>query len=603
MNGYGGKILRVNLSKNSTASKPLDLEFAKAWLGGRGFVAKILYDEVKPGTEPFGENNKVVIAAGPLSGVFLPAGAKTTFASKSPATGGYGDSNMGGHFAPEMKYAGYDVIIIEGIASKPKYLFIEDDRVEIRDAEKYWRKGSIDAEEMLKKDLGEDFQIAVIGPGGENKVKFACISHDFGRQAGRTGIGAVLGSKNLKAIAVKGTKAIPLADRKQVLKVGKEMFMKCFGHSALDEWQECGTSGVVNWVNEIKAFPTRNFQEEYSKDHKKLCGEIMRHLIVTSDKACFGCPMACGKYSHTRKVPGYKHDIRIEGPEYETIALCGANCGFSDIRDVAYANWLCDQLGLDTISTGNIIAFVMECFEKKLLTEKDAGQKISFGDIDSFEYLAKKIASQEGIGKILAQGSRAAAKIIGKNSEKLAMQIKGLEISGYSFRNALAMALAYGTCDVGAHHNRAWAITYDIEVGRKKLKGKPEKVIFLQHARPMFDMLGVCRLQWVELGLDLEYYPRILKAVTGFDYSLEDLLKISEKVWNLTRMFWVREINDGVADLSPRSYDFPPERFYEGGILNKKIYTRLLNRYYRLRGWSKFGIPTKKKLKELGLKT
>ncbi len=596
MNGYGGKILRVNLSKKTSTAEILTPEFAKTWIGGRGFAAKILYDEVKKGTDPLSKDNKVIIAAGPLVGVFLPAGAKTTFASKSPATGGYGDSNMGGHFAPEMKYAGWDVIIIEGAASKPKILVIEDDTVEIRDAQKYWSQGSIDAEEMLKKDLGEDFQIAVIGPGGENMVRFACVSHDFGRQAGRTGIGAVLGSKFLKAIAIKGTKAIPLADRKQVLKLGKEMFRKCFESASLKIWQKYGTPGVVNWANDIGAIPTRNFQEEHSRDHKKLSGEVMRQTIVINDKACFGCPMACGKYSHTKKNTDYKHDVRVEGPEYETIALCGANCGFSDICDVAYANWLCDQLGIDTISAGNIVAFVMECFEKKILTKKEVGKDIKFGDMDSFEWLVKKIASQTGIGKILAQGSREAAKAFGKGAEKFAMQIKGLEISGYSFRNALAMALAYCTCDLGGHHNRAWAITHDLEVGRKTLKGKPEKVIFLQHARPMFDMLGVCRLQWVELGLELKHYPKILKAVTGFNYSEEDLLKISEKIWNLTRMFWVREIKD-----FGKSYDKPPERFYEKGILNKNNYGRLINRYYRLRSWTKNGIPTKKKLKELGL--
>lgn len=603
MNGYGGRILRVNLTSGLVKTEPLDPRFAREWIGGRGFAARLLYDEVKRGANPLGEENKVIIASGPLSGVLVPAGAKVAFAAKSPATGGYGESNMGGHFSPEMKYAGYDVIIIEGTAPQPSYLFIEDDKVEIRNAQKYWGKGCLTSEKMLKSDLGEKFQILTIGPAGENLVRFACISHDFGRQAGRTGIGAVFGSKKLKAIAIKGTEAIPVANVKEATRLGKEMFKQIFDNPALKQWQDYGTPGVVNWANEIEAFPTRNFQSEYFEHHKNLSGQLMRDRIVTSDKACFGCPMSCGKYSHTRKTSKYKYNVWVEGPEYETIALCGGNCALPNIEDVAYANWICDELGIDTISSGAVIAFAMECFEKGIISDKDVGRKIRFGDVDSFAYLAKKIAYQKGIGKILARGTRDASKVFGPEAEKLAMQIKGLEISGYSFRNALAMALAYGTCDVGAHHNRAWAITYDIEVGRQKSEGKAAKVIFLQHVRPMFDMLGTCRLQWVELGFELANYPKILEAVTGFKYSLEELLKFSEKVWNLTRMFWVREIK-GFG----QTYDWPPERFFkvpprkEKIFLTREIYDQLLREYYKLRGWNKNGIPTRKKLRELNLK-
>lgn len=604
MNGYGGKILKVDLTNKESFSVPLSEEIAKNYIGGRGLAAYLLYQLNLKGVSPLGPDNHVIVASGPLAGVLVPAGGKITFASKSPLTDGYGDSNMGGHLAAELKYAGYDAIVINGRAETPSILVIDDDKVEISDGSKYWGKNAIDAEKMLKNDLGEDFQIAVIGPAGENLVRFACISHDFGRQAGRCGIGAVLGSKNLKAICVRGSKSVPLHDIDAVIEKGKEMFGKCAENPETAVWQRLGTPGVTKWVNEIGAFPTRNFQSEWFESHDNLTGPVMRERIVKFDKACFACPMACGKYSHTKKEG--KYDVRVEGPEYETIALCGGNCGLDNIEDVAYANYLLDQLGIDTISGGSVIAFAIECFEKGIITKKmTEGQELKFGDIDSFKWLAEKIVARKGIGAILSLGTKKAAEILGEGSEKFAICVKGNEWSGYGSRWAPAMMLAYLTCDVGAHHNRAWAITWDIEKGRDLIEEKAKRVIYLQHVRPMFDMLGVCRLQWVELGLALEHYPEILKRVTGFDYTLDDLLKISERVWNLTRAFWKREnLKFGRKD------DQPPARFLEeeiptgpskGKKMTQEKIDQLLNDYYKLRGWNKNGIPTKRKLRKLGL--
>lgn len=606
MNGYGGKILFVDLfgKRNSITVFSWGEELAKRYLGGRGLAAHLLYRLNHRGIDPLSSENHVIVASGPLAGVFVPAGGKITFASKSPLTGGYGDSNMGGHLAAELKYAGYDAVVICGRAETSSILVIDDDKVEIRNGEKYWGMGAIDAEKMLKDDLGEDFQIAVIGPAGENLVRFACINHDFGRQAGRTGIGAVLGSKNIKAICVRGSKSIPLYDIDAVIKKGKEMFRACAENPETKIWQRLGTPGVTAWVNEIGAFPTNNFQKEWFEKYKNLTASVMREKIVKFDKACFGCPMACGKYSRVTKPD--KYDVYVEGPEYETIALCGGNCGIDNIKDVAYANYLLDQYGIDTISGGAVIAFAIECFEKGIITrEMTEGKKLKFGNINSLAYLVEKITKQEGIGAILALGTKKAAEILGGGADKLAIQIKGLEQSGYGTRNAPAMMLAYMTCDVGAHHNRAWAITWDIEKGRELLEGKAERVILLQHVRPMFDMLGVCRLQWVELGLALEHYPEILKNVTGFDLTLNDLLKASERVWNLTRAFWKRENPD-----FGRKDDQPPIRFLTepvptGPTAGKKMtqeqIDQLLDRYYELRGWDANGIPTKEKLEELGL--
>ncbi|MBI5360457.1 MAG: aldehyde ferredoxin oxidoreductase family protein [Planctomycetes bacterium] len=603
MFAYGGNILRINLTTGKYALEPVSEKLAREYLGGRGFTAKILYDELKRGIDPLGPENKVVMASGPLAGLCIPAGGKTTFASKSPATGGYGDSNVGGHLASELKYAGYDAIIIEGASPKPVFIYILNDMIEIRDASELWGKGALTAEKILKDKLGDDFQIAIIGPAGENLVKFACVSHDFGRQAGRTGIGAVMGSKKLKAIAIKGTKSIKVKDPKALYEIGKASFQECFKHPSLKIWQDQGTSSVVDWSNKMGSFPTRNFKTGYFAEHKNINGDTMQEKTIVTNKACFGCPMACGKYAKTHQN---NKTYYVEGPEYETAAMIGGDCAITDIFDLSYANWVCDELGLDTISGGNVIAFAIECFEKGIITEKDTnGLKLRFGDIKVFEELAYHIAYRRGIGDILANGARYAAEKFNSDALKIAMQVKGLEISGYESRNAPAMLLAYMTCDIGAHHNRAWAITHDIAAGRDKIEGKAKKVIELQHIRPMFDMLAVCRLPWVELELNLEQYAKFLSIATGENYMLSELLEKSERVWNLTRSFFIREI-EGFG----RKDDMPPARIYEEAVpdgptkdqfMTKAKVEQLLDDYYELRGWNKNGIPTEATLRRLKL--
>jgi aldehyde:ferredoxin oxidoreductase len=602
LNGYGGQVLRVNLSKGSVEKTELDPELARDYLGGRGFAAKVLYSELEKGIDPLSEGNKLVVAAGPLSGLLIPGAGKTTFGAKSPATGGYADSNVGGLFSAEMKYAGYDLFIVEGVSPQPVYLFIDEETVELRDAGAYWGQGAITAETALKKELGDDFQIALIGPGAENLVRFGCICHDFGRQAGRAGVGTVMGSKKLKAIAVRGRKSIPVADVGEFRRVGREMFDVCKASDAWDTWVRLGTAGVNVPSNEWGSFPTRNFQTGHFEDMSKMTGEYMRERIVVTDKACFACPCACGKYSYTKKW-----DVHVEGPEYETAAFLGSDVGVGDIEDVAYANYLCDELGVDTISTGNVIAFATECFEKGIITTEDTdGLALSFGDPEAVFDLIKKIARREGVGDVLADGVRHAAQVFGGGSSDFAMQIKGLEISGYESRDAPAMMLAYMTADVGAHHNRAWAITYDMQVGRDAVTpDKAAKVIELQHIRPLIDCLGACRLQWVELGMPLDYYAPAMKAITGLDRSWEDLTHVAERVWNLTRAFWVRE-QPGFG----RKWDYPPVRWYteptptgpsKGKLVSKENVDKLLDMYYEQRGWDQNGIPTREKLDELGL--
>jgi aldehyde:ferredoxin oxidoreductase len=606
--GYAGTILRVDLSTGKISKDPLPDELVRDYLGGRGFVARLLWDEVPAGAEPYGPENRVIFASGPLAGVFVPAGGKVELGTKSPASNGYGDSNMGGHIAAEMRYAGYDVIIFSGQADKPTYLFIDNERVELRDAAKYWGMGSISGEKQMKTDLGEDFQIALIGPAGENRVNYACVSHDYGRQAGRTGIGGVMGSKNLKAVAVRGNKNISAYDMAKVDELGHWMFKHCAEAPALKEWQDYGTASVTSWVNTIGCFPVKNFSDSFLPGYEVLSGEVMRERIVVTDKSCFGCPMSCGKYSHGKvKTAAGEIEFYVEGPEYETTAVTGANNLITDITQIAYLNFVLDELGLDTISGGSTIAFALECIEKGIITpDQVEGKDLRFGDLESVLWLAEKIAKREGIGDLLADGTRAASRVLGGGSEAFAIQVKGLEMSGYESRNAPAMLLSYMTADIGAAHNRSWAVTHDLAEGREKLEGKAARVVELQHIRPVFDTLGACRLQWVELAMPLEKYAEMFAALTGIPYSWADMEHVAEREFNLTRAFSIRENPD-----YGRQYDMPPARVYTevtpgigpsaGTISSLEAIDYLLDDYYSLRGWTSNGIPTGAKLQALGL--
>ncbi len=627
INGYAGKILRIDLGTQKIIKAPLCRKMCKEFIGGRGFVAKTLYEELPPDIDPLGEDNLFIIATGPLSGHFLPASGKTHFGSKSPATGGYADSNMGGHFGPALKYAGYDMVVLTGKAAIPSYLFIEDDTIEIRSAGTYWGKGSLTCEEEMKKDVGEDFQILTIGPAGEKLVKFACISHDFGRQAGRTGIGAVLGSKNIKAIAVKGTGSIPVFDLEKAYAKGKEAFKKVAQKPGFKGWTPQGTAGITDWVNEVGAFPAKNFSTSHI-DHSHLINgkKVLERLKIT-DKGCYCCPTPCGKYGHTKTTLG---SVYMEGPEFETISLFGGSCMLKSIEEVAYANFLCDELGIDTISGASVAAFAIECFEKKMITKEQIGKKIQFGDFNSIVHLLNLMSLRSNdLGDLLAQGVKTASETIKQGSEKFAIHVKGLEWTGYECRNAPSMMLAYMTADVGAHHNRAWVLGHDV-VGaatnvhdlitaggdgdgncnkrpKAQVSGKNSAgfVIESQHIRPAFDLLGCCRLQMMELGFEVENYAELYSVITGKKITWENLLVISEKVWHLTRMISAREIKD-----FGRNSDYPPARFYEeptpsgpnkGYCIPLEDLDQLLDAYYDARGWDKNGIPTNETLDRVGL--
>ena len=602
MNGYGGSILRVDLAKGTYEKTPTPDALIRDFVGGRGFGAYFLYKEVPAKADPLGPENKVIISCGPLSGLMIPGAGKMDWTTKSPLTGGYASSSLGGMMTAEMKYAGIDSIILSGISPKPVYLFIDDEKIEIRDAANYWGKGAIEVEREMKHTFGEEFQIAVIGPGGENGVLFSSVNHDYGRQAGRGGVGTVLGSKKVKAIVIHGTKSIHVSDLENYRKSGMALYKACKDAEGLKPWQSYGTTIVTSWCDEVGALPTRNFSAGSFEGGKTLYGPVMRDQIVITDKGCFGCPSPCGKYSHMKK-----YNTRVEGPEYETIGMLGSNLGLSNIEDVAEANRLCDDLGIDTISTGSVIGWAIEAYQKGILSKVQTDcMDLSFGNPEIVLQLIHKIAKREGIGALLSEGVKRASIKIGKGSDAFAIQVKGMEQSAYATHSATAMLLAYMTCDVGAHHNRAWAITYDLQVGRDKVvPEKVAKVIWFQNFRPMFDVLGSCRLQWVELSIDRDLYCPALEAITGVHRTWEDLEKVGERIWNLTRMFWIREI-DGFD----RSWDMPAQRFYKDppqtGITKNQItkyedVLKLLDMYYEQRGWNNDGIPSKEKLSTLGL--
>ncbi len=625
--GYAGQTLRIDLSTGVVEKEPLKQEWVDDFIGGRGFTAKILYDENPPQVEPFDPENRFIIAMGPLSGLFLPASGKTHFCTKSPATGGYGDSNMGGHFGVNMKYAGYDVTILTGKAETPSYIFIDNDKVEIRPADQYWGKSSTQVEEAMKEDLGEDFQILTIGQAGERLVNFACISHDFGRQAGRIGIGAVLGSKNIKAIAARGTKSIPVFDPKGLLKKGKETYAACREKPGFTGWTPEGTAGITNWCNDVGALPTRNFKTSNCDYADDINGKAILKELKITDKGCFSCPIPCGKYGLAKTKLG---EVYVEGPEYETLSLLGSNCELSDIHGIAHTNWVCDELGLDTCSAGVVVSFALECYEKGLISKEEMGMDVKWGDLDSIVHILEIISKREGIGDVLALGVQKAAEKIGHDSEKFAIHVKGLEWTGYEARNAPGMMLGYMTADVGAHHARCWVLGSDVAtaVGGNKdatvhdlisggadfnhiPKADHKNVVPLvlksQHLRPAFDILGTCRLQYMEIGLETKYYEELYYYATGKKMDFDkDLLKLSEKIWHLNRMFNKREIPD-----FGRKYDYPPARFTEepipsgpnkGHFVTMEVIEEMLDTYYAARGWDKNGIPTKETLEKHNLK-
>jgi aldehyde:ferredoxin oxidoreductase len=604
-NGLAGTTLRINLAKGTIRRLPTDEALFRRWHGGRGVTSKILYDEVPRDADPLGPKNLLIVNAGIMSGCLIPAGSKIEFGSVSPLSNGAGDSNMGGHLGPALKFAGYDLIIIEDISPKPVYLYIDNDTVELRDASALWGMGSLDSEKKLKLELGEDFEIGTIGPSGENGVAFSCITHDYGRQAGRTGQGAVMGSKRLKALAVRGNRSIKVHDLSALKKQVVDIIQRTKVHPNMAPWQKYGTAFFIQWSNDNGVMPTLNFQTTHYEDVAGIDGDKLIEKCLVTHKACFGCWMNCGKY--TRAVVPGKPPVHLEGPEYETGALCGSNLGMKDIHQVAYINWLLDNQGMDTMSGGGVIAFGMECYQRGLITKGELeGHELRWGSVDDVEHFLDMVVHRRGVGAWFAGGTRRAAAKIGRGSEKFAMQVKGQEMSGYDGRSAPGMLLSYMTADIGAHHNRSWTITVDIAEGRDKVEGRAKIVVYLQHIRPLFDTWCICRLFWGELDITPEEIVESFNHITGWGIDFDGALRTSEMIWNLNRCHYIERNR-----ANGRTFDYPPARSWEDKIpsgpskgmgLSFEQIEQMLDEYYAARGWDDNGNPTRALLEDLGLR-
>ncbi|MGQ9537976.1 MAG: aldehyde ferredoxin oxidoreductase family protein [Candidatus Bathycorpusculaceae bacterium] len=596
MHGWNGKFLRVHLTKQKAAVKEYDAEMAKSFLGGRGFAAKILWDELKPGVDPLSPENRLVFAAGPLTGFALPSSGKLVVAAKSPLTGGYGDGNIGSHAAVQMRRAGYDAIIIEGKAEAPTVLLIQDGITEFIDAKELWGLNTFETEEKLRSIYGPTAGILEIGPAGENLVKFANIVCQKGRGGGRPGMGAVMGSKNLKAVVIIGSGDLPAAYSRDLKELGAEAYREVLTKPNYTFWKRQGTMMTIEWSQENSVLPTHNFNEGVFEDAEAIGGFSMEK-IKSSHRGCPNCNMICGNV--VNDADGKESEL-----DYENVAMLGSNIGVGDLKKVAALNRVADEFGLDTISLGNVIGFAMEASEKKLINEK-----IPWGGYKAAKALIKDIAYRKGLGGILAEGTRFAAEKFGGGSNSWAMHVKGLEVSAYDCHAAPAMALAYATSPIGAHHKDAWVISWEVKTGRERYsEEKVDKIIELQRIRGgFFECATVCRLPWIELGFELEWYPKFLHAATGLEINWDALNSIADRVYTLIRAFWVREYGKNWS----RELDYPPARWFEqpltkgalkGAKLDKAKYEVMLNMYYKKRGWDERGIPTKTTLEKQGLK-
>ena len=593
--GYFGKILHVDMTAGTSRTEPIDDVFIDKYIGGRGFAIKLLWDllvQHDGPIDPLGPDNLLVVAPGPLTGVYLPSSGKNSFASISPATGMYGDSSMGGSFGVEIRQAGYDAVAITGRAKELSYLFIDDERVTILPCPELAQKGNLETEGRIREQHGDhDIRVASIGPAGENLVRYACVTSEWSRNAGRTGIGTVMGSKNLKAIAVRGHQDLPVADLEKVIETSNQAYRELLAHPMMEVWQQRGLMSVIDYANDMGILPTYNFRDTHYDKADRINASVMEAKHKIGNTACFGCPMCCGNINLVKE--GKYAGTVTEGPEYETAAMLGSNVGIDDFGSILRGNHLCDDLGVDTISAGNLIAAIIEGYEKDLLTIDDLdGEPISWGDDERIMEIIEQIARCESIGATLALGSKG---VLARwpQLKPIVLHVKGLEQSAYDCRGASSMALAYGTSDIGAHHARAWTVGKELEAGQDwTAKEKVDLVIYHQHIRSLFDMFGVCRLPWIELGFHEDFYPGLYSQVVGKTYTLPELLERSRHLYDMTRAINVKL---GVS----RADDYPPDRTFvpihsgplAGKACNYEEYDQMLTLFYQTRGWDSEGRP------------
>ena len=571
-------------------------DWARRFLGGRGLAVKMLWEELPPGADPLGPENIIIFAAGPYSGFRVPNSGKLVIAGKSPLTGGYGDGNIGTRAVVEMRRCGLDAVAVRGASDSPVYLYVGEEGAKLLDASHLWGKTSYEVEDWLKEKHGASAGVVTIGPSGENLCRLATVVSQKGRAGGRPGMGAVMGSKKLKALVFKGFKDPEAADPEELARLGKKGFDKIPKYDAYPNWKKVGTMMAADMMQAASALPTRNFREGQFELIENVNGDAV-HRATVVQRGCPNCNMICG--NTILDAEGKESEL-----DYENVTMLGSNIGLGDLAKVGVLNRMCDELGLDTIGAGNAIGFAMECAEKGLLD-----LDIDWGDFEGAKRLLREMAAMEGVGALLGLGTRAAAEKIGGEAPDLAVHVKGLEVSAYNCHHCPGMALSFATSPIGAHHKDAWVISWEINTGNRAGYGpeKADKVIEFQRIRGgLFETLVGCRFPWIELGYELEDYPKYLKAATGIDFTLDELWEMGDRIYALIRAFWVREMGGKWS----RKMDYPPPRWFKhplpkgplaGKHLDEAKYDQLLTYYYEKRGWDERGIPTRETVVRLGL--
>lgn len=595
--GYQGVVLRINLTDKTVKKEALNLEDAVKFIGGRGLATKMFMDEVSPEIDPLSVDNKVIFVTGPLSGTATPTGGRYMVVTKSPLTGTIASSNSGGYWGAELKFAGYDAIIFEGKSDNPVYLNIADDLVEIKDASNLWGKLVAETTTILEDIHGSKVRVACIGPAGENLSKVSGVMNERGRAAGRSGVGAVMGSKNLKAIVVRGTNKVNVNDPDKL----KDVFARC-----MNKIKENGVTGqglpaygtavLVNIINEHGALPTNNFQQSYFDKAEAISGETLAEKYLKRKEPCFRCPIACGRYCEVDGIEG-------SGPEYETIWAYGSNCGVSDLESIIKANYWCNEYGLDTISTATTIAAAMELYQKGYIKKEDLGDgpELTWGNAEAIIEWTKRMGQGKGLGAKMAEGSYRLCESYGV--PELSMSVKKQEMPAYDPRGIQGIGLNYATSNRGGCHVRGYMISPEIlglpePLDRFTTEGKAGWTKIFQDFTAAIDSVGLCLFTSFALGAD--DYADLYNAISGTNLSGNDFIESGERVWNIERVFNLKAGIDPSMDTLPkRLLEDPIADGPSKGWVNKLSET--LPKYYQARGWSESGIPTEARLESLGI--
>ena len=605
--GWQRKVLRVNLTEMTSEIEPLNMEWAQQYLGERGLGTKYLYENMDPAVDSLAPENVLIFATGPLTGTMASTSGRYAVITKGALTNAVACSNSGGKFGAELKFAGYDLLLLEGRAPHPVYLHIFDDRIDIVDANEIWGQSVWETEDWIKSRHQDPLiKVASIGVAGENGVRFACVVNDLHRAAGRSGVGAVMGSKNLKAIAVRGTVGVQVDNPDRFMEIVKEAKVKLAESTDVGELTEYGTNAMIDAMQEFGGLPTRNFQEVQFEGVDKINPKAMvevrenGHKNLLTNKACFGCTIACGRISHIDKDhftiknrPEYWH--ASGGLEYETAFAFGPDCGVDDIDALTFAGFVMNEQGMDPISFGGTLAAAMELYEMGVITDEDTdGVPLNFGNPEALTVMAEKTGKYEGFGKILGLGSQRLCEKYGH--PELSMTVKGQEFAGYDSRALQGMGLGYATSSRGACHMKHDVFGPDMEDQTGEGKALPCKKS--QDKISIIDSTGLC---WFTLsGWKITDFQQQIDAACEGDWTVERLYETGERIWNLERQFNI------AAGLTSEDDSLPPRLLNEpakSGMAKGKVsdLDKMLPEYYELRGWTADGVPTKETLERLGL--